>query len=133
MEYLKFPEKTIQHLISSPFIYAIIFPLIILDIFIELYHRVCFPLYDIDLVPREAYIKIDRQKLEYLEPIQKINCMYCGYANGLLRYATAIAAETEAYWCGIQHRKSPNFIMPEHQKGFAPYNDPQKFQEKYKK
>ncbi|MBU1202555.1 hypothetical protein KKH39_00695 [Patescibacteria group bacterium] len=133
MEYLKFPDKALNHILSIPFIYALLFPLILLDIFIELYHRVCFPLYDIPLVPREAYIKIDRQKLDYLEPIQKINCMYCGYANGLLRYATVIAAETEAYWCGIQHQKNSIFIVPKHQEKFVPYDDTKKFDNKYKK
>ena len=133
MEYLKFSDRSLRHLASMPFIYIMIFPLILLDIFVELYHRVCFPLYDIELVPRKAFIRMDRHKLEYLNLWQKINCIYCGYANGLARYTTVIGAETEKYWCGIQHKKSSDFVIPKHQKNFAKYNNKKDFEDKYKK
>lgn len=133
MDYLKFPEKTLNHIASIPFIYAFFFPLAVMDIFLEIYHQICFRLYDLPLVPRSAYIKIDRQKLEYLDNVQKINCMYCGYANGLLKYATVIAAESEAYWCGIQHKKDQEFKAPDHHRNFAKYNSKKDFVDKYKK
>ena len=41
--------------------------------------------------------------LAYLDPIAKINCAYCGYANGLLHYFSAIAAQTENFWCSIKY------------------------------
>ena len=59
--------------LSTPFIYMMIFPLIILDIFLELYHRITFRLYDIPLVIRSEYIKFDRYKLNYLGFMDKIN------------------------------------------------------------
>lgn len=133
MNYLKFQDKALNHIASIPFIYAFFFPLVILDIFLEIYHQVCFRLYDLPLVPRTAYIRIDRQKLEYLDNWQKVNCMYCGYANGLLKYATVIAAESEAYWCGIQHKKDNIFIAPDHHKNFVSYNNKKEFDEKYNK
>ena len=46
---------------------------------------------------------IDRQHLAYLNAIEKINCMYCGYANGVLAYVREVAARTEQYWCPIRH------------------------------
>lgn len=100
-----------------------IVPSIILDCFIELYQHVCFRLYGIPLVDRSQYIRIDRQKIAYLNLIEKAHCMYCGYVNGLYHYALTIAGETEKYWCGIRHQESDGFKSPEHQKDFLPYND----------
>lgn len=131
MEYKRHPERFLRHLISAPFIYAMIFPLIFLDIFIEIYHHVCFRLYGIQLVKRKNYIRIDRHKLKYLNFLEKINCAYCGYANGLMNYASAIAAETEKYWCGIKHKKHRGFVEPKHHKDFLKYGDEKSFRKKY--
>ena len=69
--------------LSTPFIFGVAIPIIILDIIIEIYHRVSFYLYGIEYVKRKEYIKvIDRAKLRYLSPLQKVFCMYCGYVNG---------------------------------------------------
>lgn len=105
-----------------------ILPIIILDLFLEIYHRICFLLYKLPYVKRSTYIKIDRQKLSYLNWLEKLNCMYCSYANGLFHYASIIAAATETYWCGIQHEKMKGFIPPKHHKDFLPYNDEEAFQ-----
>ncbi|PIR59736.1 MAG: hypothetical protein COU68_04010 [Candidatus Pacebacteria bacterium CG10_big_fil_rev_8_21_14_0_10_45_6] len=131
MEYLLSPEKKWSHTLTVPFIYAVFLVAILLDIIVELYHRVCFPVYGIPLVPREAYIKIDRHKLEYLTLIQKLHCMYCGYVNGLFRYVTAIGAKTEKYWCAIQHKQNPHeiFAAPDYQDAFLPYNDKEAFEQ----
>lgn len=106
-----------------PFIYGMIIPSVFLDICIEIYHTFSFPLYGISYVKRSKYIKIDRQKLSYLSPIEKLNCMYCGYVNGLYAYAVQIAGETEKYWCGIKHQKDPNFVQPKHHEEFLEYGD----------
>lgn len=84
------------------------------------------------MVKRSAYIRIDRQKLSYLNLIQKLNCMYCGYANGLLKYGAEIAARTEQYWCGIQHEKTGDFIIPEHHRDFTEFGDKNGFENRYK-
>ncbi len=117
------PEKKIRHFISMPFIYGMVFPLIILDVFLEIYHQICFRLYNIELVKRKSYIKIDRHRLKKLNFIEKLNCAYCGYANGLINYASRIAAETEKYWCAIKHKKSKEFIEPSHHKNFKNYEE----------
>ena len=96
MEHKKYSRK-FRHWISYPFIWITILPLIILDIFLELYHRACFPFYGIPYVKRCKYIKIDRHKLQYLSLGNKIGCAYCGYANGWPNYASVIAGETEKY------------------------------------
>ena len=125
MEYRKHRERIPKHLLSLLFIYPPLVPMIFLDLFLEVYHRICFPLYGYPYVKRSAYIRIDRHKLSYLRWWQKLNCIYCGYANGLVHYATVIAGETERYWCSIQHKKVRGevFYSPEHHKDFVPYGD----------
>jgi hypothetical protein len=46
----------------------------------------------------------DRGRLGYLNAIEKVGCVYCSYANGLLAYVTEITARTEQYFCPIRHR-----------------------------
>jgi hypothetical protein len=124
MEYKKYHHKRwLRHLLSIPFIWMMLLPLVILDIFMEVYHRICFRLYGISLVVRKQYIRIDRGKLKYLNVYDKVNCMYCGYANGLMHYASEIAARTEKYWCGIKHKQGAGFKPPEHHKDFLEYGD----------
>jgi hypothetical protein len=113
-----------------PFIWFLIFPFAILDISVEIYHRICFPLYGIPLVKRSDYIIFDRYKLNYLGEVQKLNCTYCAYMNGLLRYVTEIGAETERYWCAIKHAKEEG-RYPEHHKDFIDYGDESAFREVY--
>lgn len=104
--------------ISIPFIYGMIFPSIILDITLEIYHNIAFRLYGIPLLKRSDYIIIDRHLLSKLTFMQKVNCIYCGYVNGLLRYAADIAGETEKYWCPIKHSKAGYIVHQSHHKVF---------------
>jgi len=127
MQFRKHPDRWIKHFISVPFIYSMVIPAIILDIFLEVYHRICFPLYGIAYVKRSSYIYLDRHKLSYLSVIEKINCTYCGYVNGLFGYAVAIGGETEKYWCGITHESRREKYQPDHHKDFLPYNDKNAF------
>lgn len=126
-------KKKAAHIATAPFIYVIFFAIVVLDFFIELYHHVCFPVYGINKITRSEYIRIDRQKLEYLTYLQKLNCIYCGYVNGFLRYAVQIGAATERYWCGIKHKEDAEFKNPEHHKDFLPYDDKDAFQTFIKK
>ena len=132
MEYKKH-HHCIRQLISMPFVWAVLIPLIFADIILEIYHRICFPLYSIPYVKRSNYIRIDRHKLEYLNWAEKIGCAYCGYANGWLHYATIISAETEQYWCGIRHKKYKGFIEQSHHEHmkFTAYGDEKAFRKRY--
>ena len=71
--------------------------------------------------------------MQYLSAFQKIGCMYCGYANGVLVYLKEIAGLTEKYWCGIMHEDKPGFINQPSQKKlkFAKFNDQKDFNKKY--
>ena len=121
--------QRIKHYISMPFIWILIVPMIFMDILMEIYHRICFPLYGMPHVKRSRYIRIDRHKLEYLPWTQKIGCVYCGYANGLMHYATVIAANSEHYWCNIMHQrfKNDDFIPPSHHKDFLEYGNKEQY------
>lgn len=122
--------KNIRHILSLPFIYMMLFPAVILDICITIYHGVAFPLYQIPKVKRKDYIIYDRKFLDYLNIIQKIHCLYCGYVNGLFAYAVEIAARTERYWCPI---KSASKMNASHSwyKDFADYGSPDQWKEKF--
>lgn len=122
MDFRKYDDRSIRHLISAPFIYSVAVPIIILDLFAEIYHRVCFPLYGIKYVHRSKYVVIDRHKLSKLNIWEKLNCVYCGYVNGLLAYLVEIAGRTEKYWCGIKHQDNESKITPEHHKQFENYS-----------
>jgi len=99
----------IRHILSAPIIYSLILPLLLLDIMVTGYQHICFRLYDIPLIKRHDYFVIDRQHLAYLNILEKLNCVFCGYANGLIEYTREIAARTEQYWCPIKHaRRSPD-------------------------
>ena len=89
--------------LTAPVIYAMIVPFALLDLFVTIYQAVCFPVYGIPRVRRRDHIRIDRHHLQYLNGLQKLNCIYCGYCNGLIGYVQEIAGRTEAYWCPIKH------------------------------
>ena len=76
-----------------------------LDLFVTVYQAVCFPVYGIAKVRRGDYLIFDRYHLGYLNALEKLNCGYCSYANGLLSYVREIAGRTEQYWCPIKHAR----------------------------
>lgn len=98
-----------RHLLSAPVVYSVFFPFLLLDIGTTLFQQICFRIYGIPLVQRGDYLIQDRQHLAYLNIIEKLNCLYCGYANGIIEYVREVAARTEQYWCPVKHtRRSPD-------------------------
>ena len=92
-----------QNLITGPVIYAMIFPLLLVDLCVSVYQWTCFPIYRIAKVRRGDYLVFDRRHLGYLNFIEKFHCTYCEYGNGLLAYTSEIFARTEEYFCPIKH------------------------------
>ena len=118
----------IREIISIPFIYSVFFPAIFLDFILFIYQQTAFRLYRIPLVKRSNYIIYDRSELDYLNGIQKINCIYCSYVNWLFWYAVEIWGRTERYWCPIKHaRKNP--WWHDWEKHFADYWDAKWFKQ----
>lgn len=131
MDHKLHPEHHMGHLLSIPFIYGMLVPSVFLDLCIEVYHRVCFPLYGLPYVQRSRYIRLDRAKLEYLSPVDRLNCAYCGYVNGLFAYSVKIAGETEKYWCAIKHPAEVKAHTPAHHKDFVPFDDERAFRRRF--
>lgn len=92
-------------ILTAPVTYSLIIPLVLLDIFVSVYQLVCFPVYGIPKVRRGKYLVFDRIKLDYLNGLEKFNCLYCSYGNGVIAYARRVAALTEQYWCPIKHAR----------------------------
>jgi hypothetical protein len=90
-------------ILSSPLIYLCVLPFLMVDASVALYQLVCFPIYGIPKVPRKDYLVFDRGLLAYLNTIEKVGCIYCSYANGLLALITEIASRTEQHFCPIKH------------------------------
>jgi len=89
--------------LTAPLIYLLILPFLLLDLLVSLYQFVCFPVYGIPKVRRQDHMIFDRHRLAYLNALEKFNCFYCAYGNGLISYVREIAARTEQYWCPIKH------------------------------
>lgn len=122
----------VRHLISIPFIYGMVFPALFLDLFLIIYQQTCFRLYGIPFVKRKDYIIYDRRFLDYLNVIQKVNCIYCSRVNWLFSYAVEVAWRTEKYWCPIKASRKING-WHSWQKHFADYGDPEWFKECFNK
>jgi hypothetical protein len=69
------------------------------------HQAICFPIYRLETVRRADYLVCDRHHLSYLNALEKLNCAYCSYANGLIAYVGEIAARAEGYWCPIKHAR----------------------------
>ncbi len=109
-------------ILSVPLIYACAIPFLLLDLSVTLYQSVCFPIYGVPKVRRRDYLIFDRGRLAYLNAIEKVGCVYCSYANGLLAYIREIAARTEQRFCPIQHAHAPAQSHSRYSH-FLPYGD----------
>lgn len=120
-------QSELRNVLSAPFIYGMIVPFAVLDASLWLYQQVCFRLYRVPRVRRSRYIFLDRHQLAYLNGIEKFNCIYCGYGNGLMGYAREIVARTEQYWCPVKHARR---ILDPHRRyaRFAEFGDSEAYQ-----
>lgn len=110
----------------SPVIYSGIVPLLLLDGFLSAYQAICFRVYRIQPVVRSDYLVLDRGDLPYLNILERFNCFYCGYANGLMGYAREISARTEQYFCPIKHARRI-LAAHEHYPSFFEYGDAESY------
>ncbi len=122
-------DAPLLFILTSPVIYACLIPALFLDLVVSIYQAICFPLYGIPRVRRSQYLIIDRQNLAYLNLIEKMNCVYCGYFNGLIAYVQEIAARTEQYWCPIKHAHVMAVMHSRYHK-FLEYGDGEDYQRK---
>jgi hypothetical protein len=90
-------------LITAPVVYSLLVPMALVDAWVTLYQVICFRAWKLPRVRRRPYFVFDRQQLAYLNGLERMNCVFCGYANGVIAYVREVAARTEQYWCPIRH------------------------------
>ncbi|QPJ63724.1 MAG: hypothetical protein G3M70_05765 [Candidatus Nitronauta litoralis] len=125
--YLK--DAALLNILTAPVIWSCLIPAVILDAVISFYQFVCFPVYGIPKVQRGDYILLDRGFLSYLNIMERLNCFYCAYFNGVIGYAREIAARTEQYWCPIKHARRVRGIHSRYKK-FLNYGDGEGYRER---
>ena len=96
-------DSSVFSLITAPVIYLGIVPIVLLDLYTTFYQMLCFKDYGLPKVSRRGYILRDRHRLEYLNWIERINCDYCAYFNGVIAYAREVAGRTELHFCPIRN------------------------------
>lgn len=117
--------------LTAPVIYSLIIPFVVMDLWVSAYQAICFPVYGIPKVQRGRYIVFDRSGLAYLNLIEKLNCAYCSYGNGVVAYAREVAARTEQHWCPIKHARR---VLGAHDRyvHFAEYGDGEHYADELK-
>lgn len=103
---------------TIPFIWSMMLPALLVDIFVTIYQVACFPIYKIPKVKRSDYVIMDRYNLFYLDRVEKINCWYCEYFNGVIAYTREIAARSEQFWCPIKHSRAQKEVHSRYEKFF---------------
>ncbi len=119
-------------ILTIPFIWAMMIPALLADISVTIYQYICFPIYKIPKVKRKDYVIMDRYNLFYLDKVEKINCWYCEYFNGVIAYVREVGARTEQFWCPIKHSKS---LQEEHSRydNFFDFGDYNKYRKELEK
>ncbi|HEX6214771.1 MAG TPA: hypothetical protein VFZ38_08140 [Vicinamibacterales bacterium] len=120
---------SVASLLTAPVIYSVLVPFAVLDVWVMLFQAICFRAWGLRPVRRGDYFVIDRHRLPYLNGLEKINCLFCSYANGLLAYVHEVASRTEQFWCPIRHGRR---VRGAHHRyaAFAPYGDARAFRDR---
>lgn len=119
-------ESPLATVIVTPAVYGLILPVALLDLGVTIFQLVCFTAWRMERIRRSDYIIVDRHRLAYLNGVEKLNCAYCGYANGVIAYAREAASRSEQYWCPIKHALR---VRAPHRRyrSFVDYGDAQGF------
>ncbi|HDH34008.1 MAG TPA: hypothetical protein ENH45_06550 [Nitrospirae bacterium] len=125
-------NATVLNIVTAPIIWACLIPAVFMDLIITVYQAIYFPIYNIPKVDRSEHIIIDHHDLEYLNIFEKVNCVYCGYFNGMISYVQEVAARTEQYWCPIKHARKIKTIHSRYKKFFE-YGDADGYKKEFGK
>ena len=126
LKYLR--HAKVKHVLSAPIIWSCALPALLMDLVVSLYQAICFPLYGIPKLQRRDHIIIDRHRLGYLNSIEKLNCVFCGYFNGLISFTGEVAARTEQYWCPIKHASQLKQVHSRYHR-FVDYGDSDEYRQ----
>ena len=67
--------------ITSPVIYALVVPLVLLDLSLTVYQFVCFPIYKIRKLQRGDVLVFDRNHMACPTPLEKLTCAFVSSAH----------------------------------------------------
>jgi len=123
-------EIRLSALVTAPVIWGALLPALLIDAYVSLYQWVCFPAYGIPRVKRRDFMVMDRRHLPYLNGLEKLNCFYCSYFNGMIAYVQEVAARTEQHWCPIKHARHPRTLHGRYYR-FFDYGDAETFRAQY--
>lgn len=115
--------------LSAPIIYSLIIPFAVVDAWVSIYQAICFRVYGIPQVRRGRYMVFDRAGLRYLNALEKLNCAYCSYVNGVIAYVREVGSRTEQYWCPIKHARRVLGAHPRYP-DFEEYGEGEQYKEK---
>lgn len=115
-------------ILTVPVVYLVSVPFVLVDLFLILYQAICFPVYGIPKVKRADYFIFDRGRLQYLNFVERINCAYCSYGNGLFAYGREISGRTEQHWCPVKHARHPRALHSRYEH-FIDYGDAVQYRE----
>ncbi len=121
-------DSGILIVLTIPIIWAALIPSLLLDVVVCVYQLICFPIYGIPRVKRGDYVVLDRHTLQYLNWLEKTNCFYCGYFNGLMSFVREVAARTEQYWCPVRHARPVKSVHSRY-KTFFEYGEAKAYRE----
>jgi hypothetical protein len=116
------------NVLVSPVIYSLVIPFVLADAWVSLYQAICFPVYGVPQVKRHRYLIFDRAGLPYLNLLEKVNCAFCSYVNGVVAYVREVAARTEQHWCPIKHAKRVLGAHPRYA-AFFDYGDGERYRD----
>jgi hypothetical protein len=122
-------ESGTMKILTIPVIWLALIPAAFMDLVVNVYQLVCFPIYGIPRVRRGEYVIMDRHVLSYLNWLEKLNCAYCSYFNGLIAYVTEVAARTEQYWCPVRHARPLKSVHSRY-RHFFEYGDAKGYRER---
>ena len=115
--------------LTAPIIYSLIVPFALADLMVSIFQAICFRVYGIPQVKRGRYMVFDRAGLAYLNALEKLNCAYCSYVNGVIAYVREVGARTEQYWCPIKHARRVFGAHPRYA-AFEEYGDGARYHER---
>lgn len=125
-------RSPLASLIVAPAVYGLIIPIALLDLGVWIFQLVCFTAWGMERVKRSDHVIVDRHRLSYLNGIEKLNCWYCGYANGVIALAREVASRSEQYWCPIKHALRVRARHPRY-RNFVEYGDAEGFRAQLEK
>ncbi len=89
-------ESSVFYVLTAPTIWLVLVPVVLLHGTASIFQWFCFPVYGIPKVRRSDYVVLDRRLLKYLNPLERMNIVYCEYVNGVLGYVQEIAGSHRA-------------------------------------